>query len=721
MSEESTQNEPFDFPFWVLDESDEPGAIGRVGSFHLQSMIGRGGMGGVFKAWDEELRRVVAVKFIRQDLINDEYRTRFIREARAAAAVTHPNIVAVHRIEECKGAPFIVMEYVEGRSLQQLIDSNTSFQPVQLLQMILQLTEGLQAAHDRGVVHRDIKPSNVLIEDGSDRVKITDFGLARFTSRDQTLESLVEDGPLGTPAFMSPEQVNGEQVDARSDLFSLGCLIYAVVDRHSPFQGSHFAETATRILNTSPPPLSASHPRIPVVISRIVSRLLEKDPDERCQSADEVAFSIRTVLQEMNRGVELAVTETIALDYPSHRRRQRRTLVGVVTVTMLSLMALGWFYYSGSSTEHPVIDQSAQTAGNVPDDQQAEIITVARNGEGRLQTLNAALTAARPGSIIRVLDDAIYEVNLRLSRDTRLNHVVIEAVNGAHLVPGTAGQHVVQIDGLKGVVVRGFRITTYGDEHAILIRSSEGIRLENLNITQKQAQATAAIHILDCNITDNPEQFAVRDCRIETQSSGQCLWIHSEPYLVRNMVVERNRFFGNRSGTLAAAVMPDGSIRFCDNVFDGGHVGLNFSLQPIDSEVTPLTAFEVVNNTFVKCRSWIGLMHTDPSRTPFVLVNNLAIDVEEIEANEEQIRSLVASGISSGNCWERDPETIPDDSPLRDMASLVPLAEAGIRSRDESGYLSLPLESPLWKCGAGAPYSDRVGASVTNPSDRQVR
>lgn len=721
MSEESTQNEPFDFPFWVLDESDEPGTIGRVGSFHLQSMIGRGGMGGVFKAWDEELRRVVAVKFIRQDLINDEYRSRFIREARAAAAVTHPNIVAVHRIEECKGAPFIVMEYVEGRSLQQLIDSNTHFQPVQLLQMILQLTEGLQAAHDRGIVHRDIKPSNVLIEDGSDRVKITDFGLARFTSKEQALESLVEDGPLGTPAFMSPEQVNGEPVDVRSDLFSLGCLIYAVVDRHSPFQGSHFAETATRILNTSPPPLSASHPRIPVILSKIVSRLLEKDPAERCQSADEVAYSIRTVLQEMNRGAELAVTETIALDYPSHRRRQRRAVLSAVTATLLSLGALGWFYFSNPPIELPVDDTSLQSDAHPVSESQREIITVAKNGEGRLQTLRAALTAAKPGSIIRVLDDEIYEVNLRLHGDAQLNDVVIEAVNGAHLVPRTAGQHVIQIDGLKGLVVRGFRITTYGDEHAILVRSSEAVRLENLDITQEQAQATAAVHILDCNITDQPDTFAITNCTIETKSTGQCLWIHSEPHVVQNMVIERNRFFGNRTGTLAAAVIPDGSIRFCDNVFDGGHVGLNFSLQPATAEFTPLKAFEVVNNTFVKCRSWIGLMHTDPSRTPFVLVNNLAIDVEEIEANVDQLRSMVASGESSGNFWERDPENIPADSPLRDLVSLVPRTDIDNRSRDEDGYLRLLPESPLWTCGTGTPYSECVGASVTNPSDRQIR
>ncbi|NQV23270.1 MAG: protein kinase, partial [Rhodopirellula sp.] len=442
MSEESTQSEPFNFPFWVLDESDEsdePGAIGRVGSFHLQSMIGRGGMGGVFKAWDEELRRIVAVKFIRQDLINDEYRTRFIREARAAAAVTHPNIVAVHRIEECKGSPFIVMEYVEGKSLQQLIDRNTCFQPVQLLQMILQLAEGLQAAHDRGVVHRDIKPSNVLIEEGSDRVKITDFGLARFTSKDQMLESIPEDGPLGTPAFMSPEQVNGERADVRSDLFSLGCLIYAVVDRHSPFQGNHFADTATRILTKSPPLLSSVHPQIPVVVSKLVSRLLEKDPADRCQSADEVAYSIRSVLQEMNRGAELPVTETIALDYPSRRRRRRRLITSAVAITLLSIGAMGWFLYSNFLSTAPLNTHGQANGKNEAGEMAGKVITVSKDGEGRFQTLKAALTAAKPGDVIRVIDDEIYEVNLSLNKTHNLNNIVIEAVNGAHLVPRTAG------------------------------------------------------------------------------------------------------------------------------------------------------------------------------------------------------------------------------------------------------------------------------------------
>ena len=721
MSEESTQSEPFDFPFWVLDESSEPGAIGRVGSFHLQSMIGRGGMGGVFKAWDEELRRVVAVKFIRQDLINDEYRSRFIREARAAAAVTHPNIVAVHRIEECKGAPFIVMEYVEGRSLQQLIDRNTSFRPVQLLQMILQLTEGLQAAHDRGVVHRDIKPSNVLIEDGSDRVKITDFGLARFTSKDQMLESIPEDGPLGTPAFMSPEQVNGERADVRSDLFSLGCLIYTVVDRRSPFQGSHFADTATRILTKSPPPLSAAHPRVPVVVSKLVSRLLEKNPNDRCQSADEVAYTIRTVLQEMNRGVELAVTETIALDYPSRRRRRRRAFVSAAAVVLLSLCTMGWIYYSNSN-DGASLDGDIQGNADINSDNDPNaIITVSKDGAGRLQTLRAALTAAKPGSVIQVLDDEIYEVNLQLNPDDNLNGVVIEALNGAHLVPRSPGLHVIQIDGLKDVVIRGFRITTYGDEHAVLVRSSEGIRLENLDIVQEQAAATAAIHLLDCNTAEAPKAFAVTGCRVESKSTGQCLWIHSEPHIVRNMLVERNLFFGNRSGTLAVAVMPDGAICFRDNVFDGGHVGLNFSLQPPSSDFTPLTAFEVVNNTFVRCRSWIGLMHTDPSQTPFVLVNNLAVEVEEIEANVDQMRSMVATGRSMGNFWERDPENVEADSPLRDLVLLTASLDAGNRERGEAGYLLPPADSKLREGGAGDPFSKRVGADLTNHPDRQVR
>ncbi|NQV27644.1 MAG: hypothetical protein HQ518_25115 [Rhodopirellula sp.] len=186
-------------------------------------------------------------------------------------------------------------------------------------------------------------------------------------------------------------------------------------------------------------------------------------------------------------------------------------------------------------------------------------------------------------------------------------------------------------------------------------------------------------------------------------------------------MIEQNRFFGNRSGTLAIAVIPDGAIRFQDNVFDGGHVGLNFSLQPTSPDFTPLAAFEVVNNTFVRCRSWIGLMNTDPSRTPFVLVNNLAVDVEEMEANPDQLQNTVAMCKLIGNFWERDPEFIEADSPLRDLASLKLPVDVGSRDRDEQGYLTYPAESTLRESGAGGPWSTRVGANVTNHPDRYER
>jgi serine/threonine protein kinase len=220
-----------------LRPTDTPDRIGKLGQFDVIREVGRGGMGVVLHAYDPCLQRDVAVKVLDPQLADTEVaRQRFCREARAAAAVTHDNLVAVHQVDEdeASGLPYIVMQLVVGESLEQRLRRAGKMGPVEVARLGLQAAAGLAAAHAGGLIHRDIKPGNILLEDGTDRVKLTDFGLARATED----VKLTRTGYVaGTPLYMAPEQARGDAVDARSDLFSLGSVLYEAATGVAPFDG----------------------------------------------------------------------------------------------------------------------------------------------------------------------------------------------------------------------------------------------------------------------------------------------------------------------------------------------------------------------------------------------------------------------------------------------------------------------------------------------------
>jgi serine/threonine protein kinase len=273
-------------PVGLLRPSDKPGCLGLVGSYEVQELIGRGGMGIVLRAIDPKLNRVVAIKLLAPELAaHVTSRRRFLREAQAAAAVSHPHIVTIHAVDEDQ-LPYLVMECVVGRSLQQKIDQTGSLALKEILRIGTQIAEGLAAAHKRGLMHRDIKPANILLENGVERAKITDFGLAR--SVDEV--ALTRTGEVaGTPQYMSPEQALGHRVDHRSDLFSLGCVLYAMCTGRPPFRGDNVAVVAKRICDESPRPIEEINAEIPGWLIGTINRLLAKDPAQRFQTAAEVA------------------------------------------------------------------------------------------------------------------------------------------------------------------------------------------------------------------------------------------------------------------------------------------------------------------------------------------------------------------------------------------------------------------------------------------------
>jgi serine/threonine-protein kinase len=226
--------------------------MGRLDSYDVLQIVGRGGMGVVFQAFEPSLQRVVAVKVMAPQLASlASARQRFLREARAAAAVRHDQVVAIHAVSEFKGLPYLVMEYVEGTSLADRLSAGP-MPPAEVLRIGILTARGLEAAHARGLVHRDVKPANILLESGTGRVKLTDFGLAQ--SREDV--RLTQSGAVaGTPMYMSPEQARGEKVDHRSDLFSLGSVLYLLCTGRPPFPGEAPLAVLRRVSEETPRPV----------------------------------------------------------------------------------------------------------------------------------------------------------------------------------------------------------------------------------------------------------------------------------------------------------------------------------------------------------------------------------------------------------------------------------------------------------------------------------
>jgi serine/threonine protein kinase len=315
-----------------------------ISHYNILQKLGEGGMGKVYLAEDTKLNRTVALKFLPSELIRDEQtRRRFVHEAQATSALDHPNIGAIYEINESDENPFIAMAYYAGGTLREKMAQN-DLTIAQVINIVCCIARGLQKSHSKDIVHRDIKPANILFsEDGEP--KIIDFGLAKMMSG----SVLTRTGTtVGTIAYMSPEQTQGTKIDQSTDIWALGVILYEMLAGERPFKGEYEQAVMYSIINEEPEFISKIRSDIPYTLDKIVNKALDKNPDKRFQSMDEMCEALENALNDISSGKSVTVS-TFRLG-----RKQRRILMRVTPVLFLLLAILSYFFFYKDAQATPV-------------------------------------------------------------------------------------------------------------------------------------------------------------------------------------------------------------------------------------------------------------------------------------------------------------------------------------------------------------------------------
>jgi serine/threonine protein kinase len=317
-----------------LGPAEKPGQLGRLGHYEVVEIIGQGGNGIVLRALDPTLNRFVAIKVLAPQLATSAAaRKRFEREAKAAAAVRNEHVIGIHEVDEVNGLPYLVMEYINGVSLQERIDRRGPLKLEEILRIGMQAATGLAAAHAQGLIHRDIKPANILLENGVERVKITDFGLARAVDD----ASLTQSGVVaGTPQYMAPEQARGEPLDHRADLFSLGSVLYFMCTGRPPFRATETMAVLKRVCEDTPRPIREINPEIPDWLCALIAKMQAKNVADRFQTAAQVAEQLGQHLAHLQRPTQAPKPAPLESAPPDRQPRLKKNKAGPVWVAVLA-------------------------------------------------------------------------------------------------------------------------------------------------------------------------------------------------------------------------------------------------------------------------------------------------------------------------------------------------------------------------------------------------
>ncbi|MEO0532210.1 MAG: protein kinase, partial [Planctomycetota bacterium] len=398
-----------DLPF--LEPPEDPAYIGRLGNFEIARVIGRGGMGIVLEGFDTHLQRRVAIKVLNPELQqNDLAKQRFCREGRAAAAISHEHVVAMHHVAKADEGQvaFLVMQLIEGHTLESLLTDGNPLPSHEVARFGMQISAGLSAAHAPGMVHRDIKPANVLIDGETGRAKLTDFGLAR--ANDEV--KLTKTGMVsGTPIYMSPEQTRGDEPDERSDLFSLGAVLYQMATGKSPFEAPTAIGVMKKVVDEDPMPPRRVNPEVSQPLSDLIVALLRKDPDKRPDSAAGVTEALAQIVTEYGPISPLQVpsvaSSTVKRLSGSQRSLSNRYARSAWAAAVVSVLCLAGSLYVRYSTTTPT-ESDVATSANYP-------VTILPDNPGSVWSVGFAtdgntLAAAVENGSVRVWDITKAEV-----------------------------------------------------------------------------------------------------------------------------------------------------------------------------------------------------------------------------------------------------------------------------------------------------------------------
>jgi predicted Ser/Thr protein kinase len=420
-----------------------------IGRYQIVSELGRGGMGVVFKAWEESLQRFVAIKMLGDQLTEDESLVaRFLREARAVADLNHPNVVQVFAVDKHEGRPYFAMEYVEGESLTELIRTSRRIDPDRAIRLLKEVATGLGAAHDKGVVHRDIKPDNIMLTKHGG-VKVVDFGVAKV---DDPNTKLTATGiAVGTPNYVSPEVCLGLEIDNRSDLFSLGVVFYEMLTGDTPFNADSPLEMLTKVAHADVPDVTAINPQIDARIRMILNHLLEKKPENRYQDAHQLLKDIDAYANGTNPAFALEARNRPTMQVSNLKGRKppeatedffpvtrnagpgKATLWVVAAILVLGVAVAGTWMYMERET--PATSAITEPSADTTEPVQAPAELTADSTEPAAAI--AGDTATPPGG--EPANDASSAAELTAIEDEASNAAVVAAGNDKPELPPDAG------------------------------------------------------------------------------------------------------------------------------------------------------------------------------------------------------------------------------------------------------------------------------------------
>jgi len=485
----------------ILLPSDRPELMGKFAGYDIVSLVASGGMGVVYQGFDPTLQRKVAIKVLSPFLAaSAQARARFLREARAAAAINHENVVAIHAVGEERGLPYLVMPFIRGRSLQALLEASGPLEPREVLRIGCQAALGLAAAHAQGLIHRDVKPGNILIEDTTARVKLTDFGLARAAdATDVTRPGIV----AGTPEYMAPEQARGERLDPRSDLFGLGTVLYTIASGVSPFAAETTFATLKKVCELTPVPLHELDPSQPRELGDLVARLMAKNRDERypdaitAKCAFEEALAQRTLRMDSKSGVTGGAAFASSREESWHRRTSVWAMVTLMTCLVSAVwVGVKWQHRTDFPFRH-------RDAGGVEKGSTNLMSLLERRRVGDVIELNWD----GPRSVPPVRTEGI-PVHVRAAKG---RHPVI--VHGSKSVPWLLSDAPVRLEGIE--------IRTEGSQAAGTSgRGPASLGVGPAEWARRQVGRLTRTHEVDCQLlVSRGAEVALVNCRLASTST----------------------------------------------------------------------------------------------------------------------------------------------------------------------------------------------------------